>query len=192
MVKTKNAFDRFIQHRYFRVWLTIIGVFTIIIGGSYTMVQQSTRLSANDQPIALAQQIKSSGIQAIPTHITDTAFDSNVFAIVINDKYQVTGSSATLDGVTPVPPKGVLDFALSHLQNKITWQPKPGVRIAAYILTTFNNDGVPTYIVTGQSLKPYEDRINTYGSLALFAWITSFIWTSMVLFGKFPKTSITN
>lgn len=48
MTAAKNKkFNQLVKNQYFRVWLAILGISTIIIGGSYTMVQQPTRLSAS-------------------------------------------------------------------------------------------------------------------------------------------------
>jgi hypothetical protein len=37
------------------------------------------------------------------------------------------------------------------------------------------------YIITGQSLSQAEDRINTYGLLALAAWLAVIAWCFLVL-----------
>jgi hypothetical protein len=42
----------------FRVWLALVGVATLIIGASYAMAQQSTRLSADDLPLTTLQVAK--------------------------------------------------------------------------------------------------------------------------------------
>lgn len=40
-----------------RIWLAIMGTATLIIGAGYAMVQQSTRLAADDLPLSTAQSV---------------------------------------------------------------------------------------------------------------------------------------
>jgi hypothetical protein len=47
-----------IRSLHFRIWLAIMGTATLIIGSSYAMVQQSTRLAADDLPLATATLVK--------------------------------------------------------------------------------------------------------------------------------------
>src|SRR5437868_3257544 len=144
-----------------RAWLAIIGVATLILGASYTMVQQSTRLSADDLPLTTAQVAKQelqSGSDAkdvVPTLKTDLSFDTSVFMIVTDSSQHVLASSAVLNGQTPLPPNGAFNFTSVHGTDHFTWQPQPGVRLATRV-TKYGkapNDG---YIITGQSLKPFE------------------------------------
>ena len=41
-----------------RLWLAVVGAATLVLGAAYTMVQQSTRLAANDLPLQTAQNIR--------------------------------------------------------------------------------------------------------------------------------------
>lgn len=161
-------------------WLRVVGVATILLLGAYAMVQQSTRLSVNDAPLAEAQTIKhrlEAGEPAksvIPPVDTNLRTDSTIFAIVTDDSYMVLASSAKLDGGATLPPVGTFQAAKADGNNWFTWQPRDNVRLATEIIKY--NSG---YIVTGQSLAQAESRISTYG------WITLATWTAIVIWATF-------
>ena len=169
-----------------RQWLALVGAATLILGASYTMVQQSTRLAANDQPISLAQTLTAqldSG--ATPNDVVslqsiNLRSNNNAFAIVTDTQQHILAGSAILDGQSPLPPKGVFNYMKSHSSDTFTWQPAGGVRLATYIIAYAGPTGAG-YIVTGQSLSEPEKRIDTYTKLALAAWIAVIAWASLTL-----------
>lgn len=175
-----------LAHPNFRVWLAIVGTATLVLGTSYTMVQQATRLSADDLPLTTAQVAKqelqsgSTATEVVPTLKTNLQTDSSVFIIVTDNSKHILASSATLNGRTPLPPNGVFSFTDQHGSDHFSWQPQGGVRLAARVLKygISPNDG---YIITGQSLKQFESRISTYGWLALAGWLAVIAWSYLVL-----------
>ena len=179
-----------------RQWLLIVGTSTIVIGAAYGMVQQSTRLSANDVPEATAQsvvrQARTGGNIAslVPRDKIDLRKDVSSFVIIVNSSNEVQASSATLDGTTPTPPSGALGYTATNQSDWFTWEPVSGVRLAAYMLPLGRNDKQGhnyAYIVAGQSLKPFEDRTQKYFNIALAAWLFVIIWTSLAVFLKLPE-----
>lgn len=169
-----------------RLWLAIVGVATLVLGASYTMAQQSTRLAADDQPLAIAQTVKQqldNGMRAtdvVPTLKIDPSTNSSVFVIVTDSAKHVLASSAALDGQPPLPPAGTFSYTVAHSSDHFTWQPASGVRLATRMLSygTAPNSG---FIITGQSLAPAEDHIATYGLLALAAWLAVLAWTTLFI-----------
>lgn len=178
----KNPF----ANPWFRVWLAILGTVTLVLGAAYAMVQQSTRLSADDLPLSTAQtarqelQSASNAKDVVPTIKTDLTSSTGVFVIVTDDTEHVVASSATLYGQTPLPPRGVFTFTQQHGTDHFTWEPAPGVRLATRVVkyTSGTDSG---YIITGQSLKPFEDRIATYTWIAGAAWLAVVAWTYLLL-----------
>jgi len=176
-----------------RLWLALVGAATLIIGSSYAMVQQSTRLSADDLPLTTAQVAKQelqSGSNAkdiVPSLKTNLKTDTSVFTIITDDSKHVIASSATLDGKTPLPPNGVFSFANAHGSDHFTWQPESGVRIATRVIT-YGKSPDGGFIITGQSLKQYEDRISTYTYIALAAWLAVVAWSYLLLL--LPRTRV--
>lgn len=181
----------------FRTWLAIVGTSTLVLGTAYTMVQQSTRLAADDLPLTTsqtAQRLLESGsapADVVPNLKTDLGSDSSIFTIVTDNSQHVLASSATLNGQTPLPPIGVFDYAKAHSTDQITWQPHEGVRMATRVVTYGLGDNTG-YVITGQSLKQAEDHIGTYGALALTAWIALLAWTTFILLLPAPDNTKSN
>lgn len=176
-----------------RLWLAIVGAATLIIGSTYAMVQQSTRLSADDLPLTTAQVAKqelqsgSNPKDIVPALKTNLRTDSSVFTIITDSSKHVLASSATLDGQTPLPPNGVFSFTTQHGTDHFTWQPQSGVRLATRVIP-YGKDPNGGFIVTGQSLKQYEERISTYTYIALAAWLAVLAWSYLLLL--LPRTRL--
>jgi hypothetical protein len=156
----------------FRVWLAIMGAATLIIGGCYTMVQQSTRLGADDLPLATAQTVKyqldngAAPQDVVPSRTIDLKTNNNVFVIIADSDHHVIASSAILEGQSPLPPAGTFNYTSAHGTDRFTWQPKQGVRLATRVVS-YGQSPNSGFVITGQSLKPFEDRINVYTELGL-------------------------
>ena len=178
--------QRLLKSSIFRTWLAIVGVATLVIGASYAMAQQSTRLSADDLPLTTLQVAKqelqngSNAKDVVPTLKTNLRDDNSVFMIVTDNSQHVVASSASLNGQTPLPPIGVFSFTDEHGTDHFTWEPESGVRVATRVAKYGQspNDG---YIITGQSLKPYEERIATYTWIAAAAWLASIAWSYLLI-----------
>jgi hypothetical protein len=183
--------NRLLGNSLVRSWLAIVGTATLILGGAYAMVQQSTRLSADDLPLTTAQVAKqelqnnSDAKDVVPTLKTNLRTDASLFTIITDNSEHVIASSANLDGQTPLPPRGVFSFTSVHGTDHFTWEPSPGVRLATRV-TKYGaspNDG---FIITGQSLKPFEDRISIYTWIALAAWLATIAWSYLLIL--LPRT----
>ena len=179
------AMKSWLKSDIFRLWLAVVGASTLLLGAAYTMVQQSTRLAADDLPLQTVESIRhqlakgATPQDAVPVVKTNLRADDTVFAIITNKDQDVLASSASLDGKTPLPPTGVFDFTADHGADNFTWQPANNVRLATRILS-YSTDG-GDYIIAGQSLKQAESRISVYGRLALAAWLAMFAWVTLVL-----------
>jgi len=178
--------DRLLGNSLVRSWLALVGVATLVLGAAYAMAQQSTRLSANDLPLTTAQVAKqelqsgSNARDVVPTLKTDLRTDDSVFMIITDGSQHVVASSAVLDGLTPLPPRGVFSYTDVHGSDHFTWEPAPGIRAAARV-TKYGLNQSDGYIITGQSLRPYEDKIATYSWIALAAWIALIAWSYLLL-----------
>lgn len=174
-----------------RVWLALAAGATIVLGTTYTLIQQSTRLSADDAPLASAQTVKqqlengASPADVVPTNIVDLKSDNSVFIIVTDSQEHIQASSARLDGSTTLPPKGTFDYTAQNGTNHFTWQPAKGARLATRIMP-YKYGRQTGYVVTGQSLSQVENRINMYGWMTLAAWLAALIITYLVLWFPFP------
>nr|AIA15786.1 Unknown Function [uncultured bacterium] len=178
--------SRLLGNPLVRAWLAIAGTATLVLGAAYAMVQQSTRLSADDLPLNTAQVAKqelqggSNAKDVIPTLKTDLRNDTSVFVIITDSTEHVLASSAVLDGRPPLPPKGVFDYTAAHGTDHFTWQPADGVRMATRV-TKYGQGADSGYVIAGQSLKPYEDRISKYTLIALAAWLAVLAWSYLLV-----------
>jgi hypothetical protein len=169
-----------------RIWLTVVGGATLILGTAYAMVQQSTRLSADDLPLTTAQVAKqelqsgSNPSDVVPSLKTNLRNDTSVFVIITDNSKHVLASSAILGDKTPLPPSGVFSFTVEHGTDHFTWQPETGVRLATRV-DSYTNGADRGFIIAGQSLKPFEDRIDTYTWLAAAGWLATVAWSYLLL-----------
>ncbi len=177
-----------------RLWLAIVGVATLVLGGAYTMAQQATRLAADDLPLSTAQTVKQElengavPADVVPAVKADLKSDTFVFVTVTDASRHILASSARLDGQPSLPPQGAFDYTARHGSDHFTWQPKTGVRIATYMMSygTAPNNG---FVITGRSLSQAENRTNEYGLLALAAWIAALAWSYVFVVMKIPRSA---
>lgn len=165
-----------------RLWLTLVGVVSIIALMSYAVVQQSTRLDANNLPIQMSDTIAaklssgSSPADVIPLIPSSLGNDSIPFAIITDSNLNILASSAKLGGQQVLPPKGTFNFKVGQGGHSFTWEPAPYAREATHIAKYDKG-----YIVTGQSLKEPEHQIAIYGLITLFFWLVAIAWISFAL-----------
>jgi hypothetical protein len=151
------------------IWVGLTSVSVIFLLTAYLAVQQNYRLTANDPQIQIAEDTakelansQKNQLEVSPNK-TDISRSLSVFIIVYDDKGQVVTSSAILDGKNPELPIGVLYYARDHGRNLFTWQPKPGVRIAAAVAKFSGKQS--GYVLVGRSLREVEVRIDKLTSI---------------------------
>lgn len=170
-----------------KIWLPLAATTTALSGLIYLSVQQNFRQGANDPQIQIAQdsaQALQSGKPAQEV-VGQIQVDLNKslasFIIIFNDAQKLTASQAVLDGRIPTPPKGVFDYTRTHKEDRVTWQPKTNLRIAA-VLERFEGSN-PGFVLVGRSLKEVElreEQLTHYVMLGLIAaLITSLIITAL-------------
>ena len=161
-------------------WLPVAVVATVLAGTSYVVTQQVTRSSADDAPRALAQRaadtLSHGGKPAAvtPGAPVDLATDLGPFLVVYGPDGRVRASTARLDGVMPVVPPGVLAEARQHGIDRVTWQPRPGVR-EAVIALPWQSATTAGVVVAGASLQPAEARVDQMTMLLLIGWLVAMI-----------------
>ncbi len=158
----------------------------VVVGFVYAVAQQSYRQGANDPQIELATDVAaqmSAGSlpeDAVDTHGTkvDPRTSLATFGIVVDSAGKVVASNMQMDNTTPLPPKGVLAAASVSHQNRVTWQPEPGVRIAL-VVQGYKHDQNTGYILVGRSLKEVEVRED------MLFWMSAVTAGAVVLLGGF-------
>lgn len=184
---------RYLLPRVYLPWLPIAVGLTLAAGMVYVAVQQSLRLGANALPVELAQDAKAAleqgrGLGEVLPPGPSVAIERSLapFVIVYDDSGKPLISSGKLDGEDPRLPQGVLDYTRSQGENRVTWQPRPGVRVAL-VVERYEKPN-PGFLAAGRSLREVEVLISAVGNLVLLGWIAgmlaSFIMTWVVIYRR--------
>ncbi len=169
-----------------KIWLPLAIAITLISGLAYVISQQSIRLSANDPQIQLAEdtvhtlESGQTPDMAIPKETVNLRQSLAPFVIIYDSTGTVLASSGSLDGQPPTPPVGVLSYAQTHGENRITWQPDPNVREAIVIrpYQAVSNG----FVLAGRSLREVEKREWKLEQLTLMGWLFALAASLFTLF----------
>lgn len=154
--------------------LLIAIVVTGLCGLIYGVMQQDIRLGANDPQVQLAEDAatklaEGQAVQSVvPAEKVDIAKSLAPYIIVFDATGKSIASSAQLDGQTPGISSGIFSFVKQHGEDRITWEPQPGVR-SAIVVTQFSgrNSG---FVLAGRSLREAEKLIDAIGLIVLVGW----------------------
>ena len=155
--------------RILQTWIPLAALAIVLVGFSFVLVQQVLRQNANDPQVQLAHDtaslLISAGLTVDPRNgVVDVAHSLAPFIQTYDESGTLTYSSGKLDGQAPMAPIGVLQSSRASGENRVTWQPQPGVRIAA-VGVRVPKDGAG-YVLAGRSLAEVESRINNMQKLA--------------------------
>lgn len=167
--------------RILKLWVPIAFAATALAGTTYLTVQQNYRLTANDPQIQMAEDISASSLDTAVKQISastkiDISASLSPFVVIFDNNGNVLASDATLNGQTPSLPSGVLDYVKSHGEDRVTWQPQNGVRIAAVI----NPSKTAGFVLVGRNLREVEIRENNLNT-EVFAGLSATIFGSLFL-----------
>ena len=169
-------------------WLPL-GVAIIIFSGLvYVAVQQNYRMAANDPQIQIARDISTAISQGTPADgivpasptVSITA-SLSPFVTIYNATNTPIGSSVSLNGKLPTLPPGVFDKVKAKGESDFTWQPQPGVRIAA-VVTRYSSGPDSGYILAGRSLKEVEIRENNLTKMTAVATALALLLSYLTAF----------
>ncbi|MBI3627846.1 MAG: hypothetical protein HY220_03870 [Candidatus Sungbacteria bacterium] len=159
----------------------ISGIFLTI----YATVQQNYRQTLNDPQIQMAEDAaRAIETGADPVSLVDTASVVDVsqslkpFLIIYNPGGNVAAASAILDGATPKPPDGVFEYVKNYGEDRITWEPRGGVRIASVITSAKNN---AYFILAGRNMREVEARERHLSWMILLGWLGSLFVVTLFL-----------
>ncbi len=144
---------------------------TGLAGTVYLVAQQGLRTGADSPQLQLAEDAaRALDAGASPSSVTgpvtvDVARSLAPFVTAFDQSGKPVASSGQLDGAPPVPPKGVLDAAGAGATNRVTWQPRDGVRIAT--VTVPWSGGT---VMAGRSLREVERLENNALLLVAAGW----------------------
>jgi hypothetical protein len=175
MHRIKRYIDRFQyvpnEVKYFLAFSLFITVTVVFI---CAVAQNILRSIANDPQIQLAEDASYLlGHSApmgpiVPEASVELLRNLGPFIQVYDEKGSLLDGNALLNGISPKISKNDLLYAKKHRENRITWQPEAGTRIATII---FHYEGQnPGYVVSGRSLRETENKIGNIGKLCFFFW----------------------
>lgn len=161
----------------FTKWLPIAFVILVFSFAIYAVVQQSLRLSANDPQVELTEEISQKLSEGeIPSAQAETVELSKTltpFIMIFDKDKKLVYSTSVVNGKSATPPMGVLDAAKRFGENRVTWQPTKGVRLAT--VTRYFKGSNEGYVLVGRSLREVEKRIAKIGSIVLAAAMSALL-----------------
>jgi hypothetical protein len=170
----------------FRQWLpfvVVISAFSLLV---YASVQQAYRQGANDPQIQMAWDAAyaldhgKTIDEVVPAENIDMDHSLAPFYLIFNSNEQPVAGSGMLNDSLQTLPDGVLDYVNEHGEDRITWQPQAGVRIATVIVPYDNG-----FVLAGRNIREVEARESQVGSFAGITWILAMIATFIVIvFGE--------
>jgi hypothetical protein len=167
-----------------RHWLPLALVIIASGGMVYIEAQQAYRMNANDPQIQMAEdgaaalaQGTAPEVVAPPAKI-DVASSLAPFVMVFDDAGRTLASSGLLNGQDPSLPQGVLDYTRAHGEDRVTWTPVAGVRIAAVVVRAEGNK--PGFVLAGRSLREAEKRIDQT-TLRVAAALLAALFASLIM-----------
>ena len=166
--------------------VVLAAISTVLALALYSIPQQVLRQGANDPQIQMAGDLAArleqgvAPIEAVPAGAVDIARSLSPFVIAYDDQGQPLASQAQLDGKTPVPPNGVFNHVRQYGEERFSWQPRHGVRIAAVVQRV--NGPQPGFVLAGRNMREVEAREQQVEQMAGLAWIAML---GLILLGTF-------
>lgn len=163
--------------------LVLAGIATGMGLALYAIPQHVSRSGLNDPQIQMAGDLAAtldrSGVNDglrqgalqhfAPSGNVDMDRSLSPFYMVFNDAGQTLGSNAQLDGQTPLPPGGIFDYVRQHGEERVTWQPRHGVRVAAVVVRVQGSQ--PGFVLAGRNMREVESRIGDVRTMAGLTWL---------------------
>lgn len=159
--------------RIFFRWLPLAGLTSALCGLVYFTVQQMYRQTANDPQVQMAHEIAqelNAGMPVaavVPYRPVDIGDSLAPYVMILDDGGRVLASSGRLHDQPRVVPVGVLDHVRAQGEERVTWQPERGVRVALVVVRRPGSSG---FVLAGRSLEESEMRTSEFGQLVAVAW----------------------
>jgi energy-converting hydrogenase Eha subunit C len=158
--------------------LPLAAISTIICLLVYVTVQQSIRTGANDPQIQMAEDAvraleRGEAIEkVVPAGKVEIERSLAPFLMIYDDAGHLLAGSGSLHGAATAPPIGVFEHARSNGQNRVTWKPEAGNRLAAVILPTTAKPAA--YVLAARSLREIQNRADYTQNVAAGALVATF------------------
>lgn len=173
--------------RVLSAFIPLAAVITILTGLVYVSVHQVLRQGANDPQIEYAQDWAAdphagSDLAARLQPSVDIGKSLALFATIYDNNGNVLGSSGQLNGQDPKLPDGIFEYVRNIGEDRVTWQPEPGVRVAL-VVTRYSHSGESGFIAVGRSLREVERRSELLQWYAAGAWFIALVLSLILIAG---------
>ncbi len=124
----------------------------------------------------LARQISaaSSIPQISPGLTTDISQSLGSFVLIYDDSNKFVTGSGQVNGQYPVLPAGVFANVRKSGEDRLTWEPAPGTRVAL-VVTRYDNSTHSGFVAVGRSLREVEKRIDMLCLYVIAAWLVALV-----------------
>lgn len=156
----------------------------LIISASFALVgvvaQQSYRQSANDPQVQIANdatialQSSAAILDLIPKQRVQIDLSLKDFLVIYDTEGNPIAGNGYIGEKLLVVPKGVFEAAKALGENRVTLEPRPGIRIAA-VAVPFVGREANGYALSGRNLSEVEVREANLFSLVLYAWLAALV-----------------
>ena len=170
--------------------IALIFMALVSVGFTWVAVQQNYRQNANDPQTQLAADAAASlsagaspkDVLGINAAAVDPSTSLATFVTIVSSSGTVQASTMK-DAI--LPPNGVLAAATTTRQNRVTWQPQTGTRVAL-VVQAYSHSGQLGYVLAGRSLKEVETREDMLARMAIAVALVLFVTggTAYILYGK--------
>ncbi|GER90494.1 hypothetical protein KDW_46560 [Dictyobacter vulcani] len=157
--------------RMLKCWLPYAIIIVGLSGLLYVVGQQVLRQQANDPQIQMAEDTAArlaAGEQPqalLPADKVDVATSIAPYLVMYDANGKPVAGSGQLNGQLPTLPAGVFDSVRKDGEDRVTWQPLPGVRSATVVSPIKGGSG--GFVMAGRSLRESELRTDDLGKLIL-------------------------
>lgn len=155
---------------------------TGVCGLVYLVAQQNMRIEGNSPQIQISQDAASllaSGedvSKVVPPGSVEISKSLAPFVSVFDDSGKIIKSNAKLDGKDISIPLGVFEYTKKNTEDRITWQPRVGVR-SAIVVNRWQSPKSSGFVVSGRSLTEIESQEAVLLTRVTLAWLTTLFAT---------------
>jgi hypothetical protein len=172
-------------NRVLFTWLSLGALATAVCLLVYVVAQQMWRQSANDPQIQMARDAGAAlaagkpADAVVPRETVDMERSLAPFLMVLDANGKVLAASGTLRGNVPGVPRGVLDYVRERGEERVTWQPVGGLRIASVVVSYAGSS--QGFVLAGRSLDETQRRVAQFQTLVGLAWAATLVGLLVVV-----------
>ena len=85
----------------------------------------------------------------------------------------------TIGRLNSLMPSGVFDYTRQNKEDRVSWQPETGVRIAAVVVAY--GGAQPGFVLAGRSLREVEARESQIEQITGIAWLATLGFSLMIV-----------